>query len=91
MPRLLIANDNFYLLEGYVELLGGFFAVDSAINGVLALDMVQNKPKYFYDVIILDIHMPIMGGIEASNKIHHFLEGENVLSFLNLSSLVSSY
>ena len=31
--------------------------------------------------------MPIMGGIEASNKIHHYLEDENVQSFLQLSSI----
>ena len=29
--------------------------------------------------------MPIMGGIEASNKIHHYLEGENFQSILHLS------
>ena len=40
LPRLLIVNDNYYLLEGYVELLKDYFSVDSAINGFAALEMV---------------------------------------------------
>ena len=47
--------------------------VEKAENGYEALCKVQKNGKNFYDLIILDINMPIMGGIEALNKIHQFL------------------
>lgn len=40
--------------------------VDIAENGVQALRMVQQKT---YDVILMDLQMPLMGGLEATQKI----------------------
>jgi osomolarity two-component system sensor histidine kinase NIK1 len=83
--RVLIANDNYFALKGLVALLKSFFTiVDEVDNGLEALEMVKKKQKYFYDAIILDINMPIMGGIEASNKIHQYLKNEHFQSFLQL-------
>jgi CheY-like chemotaxis protein len=41
-------------------------AVDIVENGVEALDAVQ---KSDYDAILMDIHMPLMDGLEATKKI----------------------
>jgi DNA-binding response OmpR family regulator len=43
-----------------------FFKVDSCNNPLQALS--EFKPNY-YDLILIDINMPIMDGIELSNKI----------------------
>jgi DNA-binding response OmpR family regulator len=43
-----------------------FFKVDSCNNPLQALS--EFKPDY-YDLILIDINMPIMDGIELSNKI----------------------
>ena len=43
-----------------------FFNVDSCNNPLQALS--EFKPNY-YDLILIDINMPIMDGIELSNKI----------------------
>tara|TARA_R110002096_G_scaffold163992_5_gene331659 strand:- start:14844 stop:16241 length:1398 start_codon:yes stop_codon:yes gene_type:complete len=40
--------------------------VDLAENGVEAVEAVQNNP---YDVVFMDLEMPIMGGIEATLEI----------------------
>jgi CheY-like chemotaxis protein len=41
--------------------------VDFAENGVQAIDKVENNQNY--DVVLMDIHMPEMGGLEATQII----------------------
>jgi CheY-like chemotaxis protein len=81
-PRILLANDSLFLLDGYASLLSDFFNVEQAVNGLEAFNKVKEHPKDYYDAILLDINMPIMDGVEASNKIHAFLEDEHLLSIL---------
>jgi CheY-like chemotaxis protein len=73
------------LLDGYSGLLKDFFIVEQAVNGLEAYNKVKEQPKHYYDAIFLDIDMPIIDGIEASNKIHAFFEDLNPLTFLNKS------
>ena len=44
-------------------------SIDHANNGQEALSLVKNNVGKDYDLIITDIEMPIMNGIELSNKI----------------------
>lgn len=68
--NLLIAEDyeiNRVLME---ELLGHYgLMYEFAINGEEAVIMAQNKS---YDLIFMDINMPIMNGIEATQAIRAF-------------------
>ena len=45
------------------------FEVMIAENGLEAYDAVQAKPKNYFDVILLDINMPIMDGFQTMDKI----------------------
>ena len=47
--------------------------MDEANNGYEAYMNVTSKGRNYYDVIILALCMPIMDGIETSNKIQDFL------------------
>jgi len=46
--------------------------VDTACNGLEAIDKLE---KTAYDVILMDIHMPVMNGIDATKRIRK-MEGE---------------
>lgn len=68
--RILVAEDNELNLEIMVELLEGSGArVDSARNGREALDAYLNSGQGHYQIILMDVHMPEMDGLEATRAI----------------------
>ena len=48
------------------------FDVEVAENGKVALEMY--KERHYYDIILMDIHMPVMNGLESSRLIREFEE-----------------
>ena len=67
MSKILIVEDEKHQRELYaLEFQEEGHEVDQASNGKEAVDMVKSKK---YDLIILDIRMPEMDGIEALGKI----------------------
>ena len=66
MKRILVAedNDSNYVLMTY--LLKKDFEFDRARNGQIATEMVEAS---HYDLILMDIKMPVMDGLEATKKI----------------------
>ena len=68
--RLLLVEDNELNMEIASELLcSAGFEVETAQNGQIAVEMVQNSAAGYYDVILMDIQMPVMDGYQASRKI----------------------
>ncbi len=68
--RLLLVEDNELNMEIANELLcSAGFSVETAQNGQIAVEMVQNSEAGYYDVILMDIQMPVMDGYQASRKI----------------------
>ncbi len=45
------------------------FEVESAPDGTDAVDMVRKSPENYYDVVLMDVQMPIMNGYEATRTI----------------------
>lgn len=65
--RVLIAEDSKELRENLIETLDRLFLeVDGAKDGEVALNMFKKKR---YDIVLSDIKMPNMDGIELSHKI----------------------
>ncbi len=68
--RLLLVEDNELNMEIAQELLcEAGFLVETAQNGQIAVEMVRNSTAGYYDVILMDIQMPVMDGYQASREI----------------------
>lgn len=68
--RLLLAEDNSLNREIAEEILQMHgFTVETAENGKIALELFGNHPSHYYDAILMDIRMPVMGGLEAARCI----------------------
>lgn len=85
-PKILVVNDNFTILNVITEFLADFFIVISADSGVEALSIVLERPQFYFDVIILDINMPIMDGFELCEKISNFVEGTTLSAMMKISA-----
>ena len=68
--RLLLVEDNELNREIATEIFKGVgFVVDTASDGSIAVDMVRNSSEDYYNIIIMDIQMPVMNGYEATQTI----------------------
>ena len=68
--KILIVEDNPLNLEIETELLQDYgFIVDTAVNGQIAVDKIRAAEKDDYDLILMDIQMPVLDGRAASQAI----------------------
>ena len=80
MPRpgahILVAEDNIINLELAVDLLSqAGLTVSSAMNGEEACRLVKSAS---FDLILMDMQMPVMDGLAATRQIRQMPEGEKI-------------
>lgn len=65
--RVLLAEDHEYNQLYAISLLQEWnFDIDIAPDGKAAIDLLSNRS---YDIVLMDVHMPVMSGIEATRHI----------------------
>lgn len=68
--RLLLAEDNPINREIETELLQDLgLLIESADNGQSAVDLIRQAPPGWYDLVLMDIQMPVMDGWRAAEVI----------------------
>ena len=67
---ILLVEDNALNSEIAVEILNEYgFLVDTAENGEVAVEKVKNSVPGNYDLVLMDVQMPVMNGYEATKAI----------------------
>ncbi len=85
--KFLVVEDNEVnqkLVAYVLKKVGG--AVDIAHNGRMAIDLLENKTAH-YDVIIMDIQMPVMDGYEATEYIRTVLQLQTPIIAMTATAL----
>jgi two-component system sensor histidine kinase/response regulator len=67
VPRILVVDDQFENRDWLIRLLSSIgFSVQGADNGEAA---IRNWEEWNPRLILMDLHMPVMGGLEATRRI----------------------
>ncbi len=78
--RILLVEDNEFNREiARYTLEGANFIVEEAENGFVAVDKVLKSEAGYYDLILMDIQMPIMDGYTATKEIRN-IENQQIAS-----------
>ena len=76
--RILLAEDMMVNAEIMKELLSmKGMTCDHAENGKIAVDMFSSHPAGYYDAILMDMRMPVMTGLEATDAIRKLEDRED--------------
>ena len=87
--HVLLAEDSPFFRDHITQILeSSGYAVTSVVNGQLCLSTFERNPKHSFDVILSDLEMPIMGGLELAKKIRS-LETGTYIPMIAVSSRFS--
>lgn len=68
--RVLVVEDNEINMEIAKEMLGHIgIEVEGACDGQQAVDILLQRPEHYFDMIFMDIRMPVKNGYEAASEI----------------------
>ena len=89
--RILLAEDNELNQEIAVEILNeAGFVTEVAQDGQTAVDMLAKSEPGYYQLILMDIQMPVMNGYEATKKIRN-MENKELSSIPILAMTANAF
>jgi len=85
--RILVVEDNELNSEITMEILSeSGMTVDAVENGAVAVKRLKRKGVDNYDLILMDIQMPVMDGYEATRIIRNKIRGGSEIPIIALSA-----
>lgn len=85
--RILVVEDNELNSEITMEILSeSGMTVDAVENGAVAVKRLRRKGVDTYDLILMDIQMPVMDGYEATRIIRNKIRGGSEIPIIALSA-----
>ncbi len=89
--RILLAEDVELNQEIAATILGDAgFSVDIAENGQVAVEMLKKSDPGYYQLVLMDVQMPIMNGYEATKEIRN-LENKELASIPILAMTANAF
>ena len=89
--RILLAEDNELNQEIATAILeDAGFLVDVAGNGQYAVEMLKSSQPGYYQLVLMDVRMPVMDGYEATQKIRE-LENRELASIPILAMTANAF
>ncbi len=89
--HILLVEDNELNQEIAVEILGDAgFSTDVAENGKIAVEMLAASEPGYYQLVLMDIQMPVMNGYEAAKAIRK-LESQELASVPILAMTANAF
>jgi len=68
--KILLVEDNSLNIEIAEELLSYInIEVEKACDGQQAVDLIRSRPENYFDMVFMDIQMPVMNGYQAAKEI----------------------
>ena len=77
--RVLVADDHTIVRQGLVGILKGSAEIEVVAEASDGYDAVEKSLKTKPDVVVLDVSMPRLSGIEAARRIHEALPAARIL------------
>ncbi len=91
MGRILLTEDNELNQEIAVAILeGAGFTTEVAENGQMAVDMLSHSQPGYYQMVLMDVQMPVMNGYEATRAIRK-LENPELASIPILAMTANAF
>jgi DNA-binding NarL/FixJ family response regulator len=77
--RVVVADDHTIVRQGLVGILRASEEVEVVGEAADGIEAVEQALKLKPDVVVLDVSMPHLNGIEAARRIHEALQGARIL------------
>ncbi len=86
--HVLLVEDNEINQEIAIEMLSLLgVKADVCDNGKIAVDTIMDKPPKYYDIVLMDIQMPVLNGYDATRAIRHSgKEGTDILPIVSITA-----